>query len=331
MSKESPIVDSSVHIFFRHNEELRDYLEEPWKSRGIPHVEMDWYGAPDGEYSKKIADDTEGYPGSDPATVGRHLFEERGVDIAILHPMTRGTLPDFRLDTAIVNAHNQMLVSRWLEDAEYGDRFRGTIRVNPDDQKGAIEEIDRWAAHPRVVQIGIPLQSREMYGRAAVVSRSSSTRRIAGLPVAIHVETGTGINLPPTPSGHPRTYEHYATFMPLNYLYHLMNMIAEGLFESLSGAQGRVGRRRRRDGDAVHVAHGHVRPAASRADAVGAADPERIPGRTTCASSSRTSTGRRDGRRRGVDGDDRQVRLIMFGSSYPHWNMTEVEPISRPA
>ena len=68
MSKESPIVDSSVHIFFRHNEELRDYLEEPWKSRGIPHVEMDWYGAPDGEYSKTIAGDTEGYPGSDPAT-----------------------------------------------------------------------------------------------------------------------------------------------------------------------------------------------------------------------------------------------------------------------
>ena len=83
-----------------------------------------------------------------------------------------------------------------------------------------------------MVQIGIPLQSREMYGRPQwfPLFEHAANR---GLPVAIHVETGTGINLPPTPSGHPRTYEHYATFMPLNYIYHLMNMIAEGLFESL--------------------------------------------------------------------------------------------------
>ena len=99
---------------------------------------MDWYGAPDGEYAQKIVADSEGYPGSDPQTVARHLFEERGVDIAILHPMTRGTLPDFRLDTAIMHAHNQMLVERWLDDPEYGDRFRGTIRINMDDIKGAL-------------------------------------------------------------------------------------------------------------------------------------------------------------------------------------------------
>ena len=52
------------------------------------------------------------------------------------------------------------MVSRWLEHPEFGERFRGTIRVNPDDISGAIREIDKYKNHPRVVQIGIPLQSR---------------------------------------------------------------------------------------------------------------------------------------------------------------------------
>jgi predicted TIM-barrel fold metal-dependent hydrolase len=321
-----PIIDSSVHIFFRHNEELRDYLEEPWKSRGIPHVEMDWYGAPDGEYAKKITDDTDGYPGSDPATVGRHLFEERGVDIAILHPMTRGTLPDFRLNTAIMNAHNQMLVSRWLEDAEYGDRFRGTIRVNPDDQKGAIEEIERWADHPRVVQVGIPLQSREMYGRAQWFPLFEHAAK-RGLPVAIHVETGTGINLPPTPSGHPRTYEHYATFMPLNYLYHLMNMIVEGLFESLPDLKVVWA-----DGGAELVT-----PFMWRMDVFGRPHLEHTPWAPNIPSSYladhvRFVQSNLDGPPDDVASEWTEMTgksdLVMFGSSYPHWNMTDVSDLS---
>ena len=56
------------------------------------------------------------YPGSDPEIVGRHLFDERGVDVAILHPMTRGIMPDRHLGTAIAAGHNEMMVTRWLED-----------------------------------------------------------------------------------------------------------------------------------------------------------------------------------------------------------------------
>ena len=52
----------------------------------------------------------------------------------------------------------------------------------------------------------------------------------AGLPVALHIETGTGVDSAPTPSGPPRTYPQYVGFMGLNYIYHLMNMIAEGVF-----------------------------------------------------------------------------------------------------
>jgi len=74
-------------------------------------------------------------------------------------------MPDRHLGTAIAAANNEMMVRRWLDDNQYADRFRGTIRVNPDDITGALREIDKYRDHPRVVQIGVPLQSRELYGK----------------------------------------------------------------------------------------------------------------------------------------------------------------------
>ena len=55
----------------------------------------------------------------------------------------------------------------------------------------------------------------------------------ANLPVAAHIEVGSGIAAAPTPSGNTLTYEQYLSFMALNYLYHVMNMIAEGVFERM--------------------------------------------------------------------------------------------------
>ena len=45
----TPVIDASVHIFFGSNADLRDVMREPFKSRGFPDYEMDWYGAPGGE------------------------------------------------------------------------------------------------------------------------------------------------------------------------------------------------------------------------------------------------------------------------------------------
>ncbi|EUA51058.1 amidohydrolase family protein [Mycobacterium xenopi 3993] len=84
-----------------------------------------------------------------------------------------------------------------------------------------------------MVQIGVPLQSRELYGKPQFWPLWEAAAD-ANLPVAVHIETGEGIGFPPTPSGHTRTYEQYVSFMALNYLYHLMNMIAEG---SSNGSQ----------------------------------------------------------------------------------------------
>ncbi len=63
----TPVIDASVHIFCKSNKDLRqNFLREPFRSRGFPDYEMDWYGAPGGEYAKGTTGPDKQYPGSDP-------------------------------------------------------------------------------------------------------------------------------------------------------------------------------------------------------------------------------------------------------------------------
>ncbi|EME67292.1 amidohydrolase [Rhodococcus ruber BKS 20-38] len=82
-----------------------------------------------------------------------------------------------------------------------------------------------------MVQVGLPLQTQMPYGRPhfTPIWRAACD---AGLPVAVHWEMGLGITHPPTPSGPARTYAHHAAYTPMTYIWHLLNMIAEGVFES---------------------------------------------------------------------------------------------------
>ncbi|MCV7383257.1 amidohydrolase family protein [Mycolicibacter longobardus] len=320
----TPVIDASVHIFAASNKDLRSFLREPFKSRGFPDYEMDWYGAPGGEYAPGTEGPQRGYPGSDPDVVAQHLFAERGVDVAVLHPMTRGVMPDRHLGSAIAAAHNEILVSRWLDHAEHGERFRGTIRVNPDDIAGALREIDRWKKHPRMVQIGIPLQSRELFGKPQFWPLWEAAVD-AGLPVAAHIEVGTGIAAAPTPSGNTRTYEQYVSFMACNYIYHLMNMIAEGVFERMPGLKFVWS-----DGAADLLT-----PFIWRMDCFGRPHLEQtpwapempsdyLPGHVFFVQGEMDGPGDTDfaGEWFGFTGKE---DMVMYGSSYPHWQRNELK------
>ncbi len=277
----TPVIDASVHIFVESNKDLREnFLQEPFRSRGFPDYEMDWYGAPGGEYATRTTGPDGQYPGSDPAVVAKHLFTDRGVDLAILHPMTRGIMPDRHLGSALA-------VGAQRDD---GDPLAGPSRVRrtlPRHAAGQSRRHRRRAARDRAstrttpgsCRLGVPLQSREVYGKPQFWPLWEAAVD-AGLPVAVHFEVGSGVALPPTPNGLTRTYEQYVGFTALNYLYHLMNMIAEGVFERWPDAEVRLGRRRRRPADPVHVADGLLRPPAPGADPVGAQDAQRLPARS---------------------------------------------------
>jgi predicted TIM-barrel fold metal-dependent hydrolase len=317
----TPLIDASVHIFFRDNADLRSFLREPYASRGFPDYEMDWYGAPGGEYTPGA--DEAGYPGSDPDVVGNRLFVVGGVDVAVLHPMSRGTLPDRHLTSAVLAAHNEMMVARWLDNGTYAEQYRGTIRVNPEDISGALKEIARWKDHPQVVQIGVPLQSRELYGKPQFWPLWEAAAD-AGLPVAVHVEVGGGVGNPPTPSGHTLGYEQYLGFMALNYLYHQMNMIAEGVFERFDQLKVVWA-----DGAADFLT-----PFTWRMDTFGRPHLEQtpwaprmpsdyLPGHVFFVQGSLDGPGDTDfaGEWLSFTGKD---QMVMFGSSYPHWQLGDV-------
>ena len=93
----TPLIDASVHIFFPSNRDLRAVLREPFKSRGFPDYEMDWYGAPGGEY----APNTEGpdrHIRFRSEFVAHELFSKRG---SMWRSCTRRAAASCRIGTSV--------------------------------------------------------------------------------------------------------------------------------------------------------------------------------------------------------------------------------------
>jgi predicted TIM-barrel fold metal-dependent hydrolase len=227
------IIDCAVHPSVRQGDELREYMQEPWRSRPFPGPERYFYPAPMGEYWID-AQSPGALAGSDPSLLSRHLFDTAGIDYAVLLPLTRGLLPDTDRATAICTATNDWMADTWLGRYNSHGRFRGSIRINPGDPAEAIREIERWAGHPHMVQVAVPLQAQHPYGQRAYFPIWEAAAR-HHLPVAVHADGGAGIEFWPSAVGYYRTYVEYRTLYPANSVYHLVSLIAEGVFERLEG------------------------------------------------------------------------------------------------
>jgi predicted TIM-barrel fold metal-dependent hydrolase len=225
------IVDTAVHPALRYGDELREYLPPHWQGRYFPPPERYYYPAPRSEFRRDLAP-AEGALGSDPQLMARHLFDERGVDVAILLPLTRGLVPDLDLASAICAATNDWLAEKWLASASTNGRFRGSIRVNATDPVQAVREIERWAEHPAVVQVAVTMQAHRPYGQRCYFPIWEAAAR-HDLPVVVHADGGAGVEFWPTCVGFPNTFLEYAAQYPLNFAVHLFSLIAEGVFERL--------------------------------------------------------------------------------------------------
>src|SRR5712691_9914546 len=98
------VIDANVQPHFRKNSEIRRYLPASYRSRAIPDVEQQWYQAPGGDYCADLYGDH--YPGSDVVMMSKNLFDDAGVDMAILNPLTRGNIADYLLNSRIWAATN---------------------------------------------------------------------------------------------------------------------------------------------------------------------------------------------------------------------------------
>jgi predicted TIM-barrel fold metal-dependent hydrolase len=161
----------------------------------------------------------------------RQLLDENGIARVVLLPLTRGLLPNVDLASAVCAATNDWLADVWLSR---GSRFLGSIRINPADPDAAITEIERWADHPAMVQVAVPLQSPHPYGQRGYfrIWQAAAER---SLPVAIHVDGGASIDFHPSAAGALRYALEYDALYPLNVAYHLASFVAEGVFQRLAG------------------------------------------------------------------------------------------------
>ena len=201
--------------------------------RSIPDVEQQWYQAPGGDYRQDLYG--QHYPGSDPETVNRHLFDDMGVDYADpepVDPRQHRRLPAQQQDHALQSTTGSLTAgsSPSATDSVSAALSGSTRRT----REAPSLEIERLADHPKLVQVGIlRMQSREPYGKPMFepIWEAAAALRAAGrgaLSTAAMVAT-----MAPTFAGHAHTYPGYAAFMPLNYFVHLATLIVEGVFGRL--------------------------------------------------------------------------------------------------
>jgi len=325
MSERLPIIDAAVHPMVQTADELKKYVPSPWNHSFWPGTERYHYPHPTSEYAGWTRP-AGALPGSDPELLSRHLFAERGFEQAVLLPLTRGLIPDPALGSAVCRGTNEWLAQTWLGEWNTEKRFKGTIRVNPMDPQAAVAEIEHWAGHPDMVQVGVPMESHAPYGERQFFKIWEAAEK-HGLPVAVHPDFAPGVEFAPSPAGHPRWYVEFASFYSGTFFYHLSSWIAHGVFDHLEGfkvvfADGGLDLlmpymwRLDEHWRALRYEHpwtkkeptlylkDHVRFVTQRME--GPEEPDKVPGWFEIAHAD---------------------ALLMYGSNYPHWTFAEPEAV----
>lgn len=229
-----PAVDADLHVYPESAADLREHLPARFQGKGVAAPEGNWT-SPIGRFAEGTAPG-DGVPGSDPEyTADRHLGRH-GIDHAVITGgganLRASALPDVRYAHALTAAYNEWLAETWLEA---DDRFYGSISVTPLAPERAVEEVHRWADHPRMTQVvmgsgtQIPL-GQERYWPIYEAAEAE------GLPVAIHAGTeGYGVAYPNTGAGYPSTYLERKAVQPCGAMGQLLSLVLEGAFIEFPG------------------------------------------------------------------------------------------------
>lgn len=225
-------IDCDVHATPRNADEVKEYMDEPWRSRFSHAVgERKNYVNPGAGLRVDAQPSSGGRPGSDPGLLREQLVEEHGAEHAILlvecHPNMLAD-PDFA--SAIAAAHNEWMADTWLGKYNADGVFKGSINVAPQDPEQAVREIERWAGHPHIVQVMTNSGAQAPYGQRRYWPIYEACAR-HNLPLAIHAATDAqGINYPVS-NGYPTHYIEWRTDQSLSMAGHLVSIITEGVFE----------------------------------------------------------------------------------------------------
>ena len=239
ISEETILIDCDVHNDWSSEEEIAQYLPEYFRDRGItPPGNPNWHNpiAKHGLARTDAAPENGDPPGSDYELMREQLFDDFGVDYAVLTgPLTNVALalhPNTRYAKAAIEAYNDWLVEEWLER---DDRFLGSLTVVPHAPQHAVEEIERLGSHDQMVQVMLPGAHQSPYGDQRYWPIYEAAED-AGLSLLIHTSSASsGVAWAPTTgAGVPLSYfeKHATAVAPL--MGQLTSMVFEGVFVEYS-------------------------------------------------------------------------------------------------
>ncbi|HEX7300343.1 MAG TPA: amidohydrolase family protein [Solirubrobacteraceae bacterium] len=223
------MIDVDVHEAFTSLADLVPHLNEPWKGlvraghwKGFTQPFVYW-GVGGG--NRADARPASGGPeGSDISLLRAQVLDAYDVRHAILtgyfYP---AMLKDMQVEfaTALAGAYNDFQVASWL-DAD--PRLSGSVHVAPQDPIAAAREIDRMGAHPRMVQVLLPLTTRAYGDRFYWPIFEAAQRR--HLRVATHhtvlVEGALGMG---------RYYVERHMLIPQASMATLISFVTNGVFD----------------------------------------------------------------------------------------------------
>jgi predicted TIM-barrel fold metal-dependent hydrolase len=228
------IVDTDVHPVPRHVDEIRQYLPMPFRDMYSGERRAFFNNPVHGSRLDSVPPDG-GPKGSDPDFLRKQLMEEYGVSHPILVSRTFCNIqPDPDYGSAIAAAFNEWLAAEWLEKANHDGAFKGSISINHHDPQRAVEEIEKWAGHPHMVQVTTDSGARFPFGQRFYHPIYEACQR-HNLPLAIHPGTdGMGVNIQVSP-GMPTHYIEWHCSMSLAFQSHLVSILTEGVFERFPG------------------------------------------------------------------------------------------------
>ena len=233
-TESSMIIDCDVHQDWTNEEEISQYLPEPFADRGITTPGGRGWTSPRGEHGflRDDAAPSEGPPGSNYELLAEQVFGDFGVDYGVLTGSGANYAlmvhPNVHYAKAAIEAYNNWQIAEWLDRDE---RLLGSICIVPHAPEHAISEIERLAEHPQMVQVLMPGAHVEPYGRQRYWPIYAAAEA-AGLPIAVHGgTTGSGVSWAPrTGAGVAGSYFEKHITASAVHMGQLTSIVLEGVF-----------------------------------------------------------------------------------------------------
>ncbi|MEM7347647.1 MAG: amidohydrolase family protein [Chloroflexota bacterium] len=226
------LIDCDIHNTMPSNDSMSKYLSSRWKRHLDDYGLRSYFSG--GYYHRSHANAARddawppngNIPASDLAFVQEQLLDHWQIDIGILNTLyAAGEQSNRHFGAAMATAINEWVMHDWLEPEP---RFRGSIVIPYEDGALAAEEINRWAAESRFIQVSLVCRTQEPLGRRKYWPIYEAAVE-HDLPIGIHFGGAPG--LPITGAGYPSFYFEDHCGMPQAFQAQLISYIFEGVFE----------------------------------------------------------------------------------------------------